>query len=157
MARKHIDTAAYKQELLDTIAGLPDFDMTGMDLFNIEDFKDRANLMDMPAFGVAYTGAGLVENEGAAVGAGGSSSTLITLYFRVIIVVEYTSGDRQDSVSHATDVLDRVRRAVYGFRGIGSRVWKFTGESPYAQIGEGTVYYLQDWSIDAPLIGDSNA
>lgn len=152
MAQRKI--SQLKGELLDVINSIPDFnEQPGLDLFNIDDFFDRQDLVHKPAYGVAYQGSGIVENEGNAKTKGVSSSALITLYFQVIVVVEYTGNTGQLSLIDATDVLDSIRTTLYGYRGTGSRIWQFVGEIPYKEVGEGTVYYLQDWKNVVPLVG----
>lgn len=146
-----------KQELLELIGCMDDFNGSpGLDVYSPEDLDERQDLMQKPAFGISYQGSAVVDNEATAAARDGiQSAALITLYFQVIVVVEYTGGFMQNSVPDATDVLDAIRTTVYGYRGIGSRVWKFVGEIPYKVIGDGTVYYLQDWKTDIPLVGTS--
>ena len=147
--------AELKKDVMDRISDLDCIETRGRDLFHIEDFGDQHELSSMPTFGMTYEGSGMVENQAEGKAEGTHSAAIISLFFATIVVVEYTGGTDQSSVSQATDVLDEIRRAVHGYRGIGSRIWMFNGESPYKQVGEGKVYYIQNWKMDIPLVGTS--
>jgi hypothetical protein len=147
--------AELKKDLMDRISDLDCIKTRGRDLFNIDDFGEQHELSSMPTFGTTYEGAGVVENQAEGKSRGSHSVAIISLFFATIVVVEYTGGNDQNSVSQATEVLDAIRKAIHGYRGIGSRVWMFNGESPYKQVGEGKVYYIQNWKMDIPLVGTS--
>lgn len=147
--------ALLKQDLMNRISDLDCIATRGRDLFSIDDFGEQHELAAMPTFGMTYEGAGMVENQAEGKAMGAHSAALISLFFATIVVVEYTGGNDENSVSQATGVLDEIRTAVHGYRGIGSRVWMFNGESPYKQVDGGKVYYIQNWKMDIPLVGTS--
>ena len=147
--------ANLKAQLIEKISALDCIKTRGRDYFSLDDYGPQIDLATMPTFGVAYAGASKIENEASSTDKGSASAMLHSLYFDVAVAVEYTGGEGQLSVPVATDVLNNIRREVYGFRGIGSRPWMFLSESPFKYLGDNKVYYIQHWKIDVPLIGTS--
>lgn len=146
--------AEFSEDLKSKIEAVDEIASQGKDIFAIDDFDAAIDTVEKPAFGIMYEGAARIENQADSKSVGYKSVMVHSLYFAVVIAIEYTGGYGQESMKQVTNVLDALKRAVHGYRGIGSKPWMFDGEAPYKQ-GDGVVYYIQKWRIDTPLIGDS--
>ncbi len=137
-----------EQELIGLVKGVPAFATSGFSIFNLQDLEAQAGTyINYPLAGVGYNGCEPVQgNQGDPVARSTSAVTLVNGIFLIVIGVEYGYTGKDNSKPAAFDLLDQVRAAVAGFKGVNPRPWRFIGERPeQAASGDGVVFYSQVW------------
>lgn len=148
-------------ELMARCKLVPAFRDHGYSVFNADDMDEKRGREVLPVFGVAYDGAEPAPsdpNPKPNVAALSSRAQLVQMTWTVIIAIEYRSnGQIGESRKAAHDLLDGLRKAVSGFKGVNSRPWKWAGEGPLREVsGDGVVYYGQVWQTVVVTVGDFN-
>lgn len=145
-------------ELIGLVKGVPAFNDIGFSIFDLTDMKDRTEHQGFPLVGVGYDGAEPVDaNKGNAANpvaerAGGAS--LVTVQFTIVLAVQYHYAGQDDTKPQALNLLDDIRKAVMGYKGVNSRPWKFIGEKPEPASSEsGLILYTQVWQTAIPVVG----
>lgn len=142
-------------ELVELVKAAPSVKDRGFSLFNLEELM--TNIIVFPSVGVIYEGATVKQNS--VQGQPRKSSAIFyTMYFTVVIGMNYKAGTNTDTKPVATDLLDEVRQIVLGYRrpGKSERPWRYSGETPMnTDVMEGVIYYGQTWEKDILAEGNS--
>lgn len=149
---------ALSTELLDLVRQLPEFTTRGFSIYNLDDMETKFQLQGTLSAGVGYDGAQPVAGNAAnGVGVTSSSAALVTMQFIVIIALQYGFAGQQDTKPLATDLLDRLRGLILGYKGVNTRPWLFAGERPESVAAlDGVVFYSQVWHTTVPVVGNVN-
>jgi hypothetical protein len=144
-------------ELLNRIKSIAEFENKGFTIYNPTELEHLSDYVPLPLVGVIYNGAQKQENS--AVSATGKaptlSTTFITVYFTVILAINYKYSADSDTKIDALGLLDALRSTILGYKGVNSRPWIFNGEQPLGSETEGVIFYGQTWETNFPISGVS--
>lgn len=150
-----------QKELEELIQEVSAFKDSGFSAFDISDVAAKTALQNFPLAGVMYDGAVPVERQGGNVAnnvaASAHSTSMVSLQFTVVMVIQYHYGGQDDTKPQATALLDDVRARVLGYKGVNTRPWRFIGEKPEPEAsGDGLAFYSQVWQTTVPVTGNFN-
>lgn len=144
-------------EMTTVISGIPDFVDKSFSIHNVEEIE-RMSLVGYPLVAIAYEGGEPVQGNSSAdpKGRGSHGAALYTATFTVILAVEYVNAlSGNDTKVDALDLMDSIKQALIGYKGVNSRPWIFKGESPMDGVLEGVIFYGQIWQTDISVVGNS--
>lgn len=148
-----------EEELLGLVKPLPAFQNVGFSVFDLNDFDSKRSGQTLPVVGVAFNGAepqSKQSKDGRPV-ADVNATSLILVEFVIVIAVQYSYTSQDDTKPTAFNLLDAIRSAVNGFKGVNNRPWVWVGERPEGDAsGDGTVFYSQIWQTTLPTVGNFN-
>ena len=157
---KNFSIADLEDELKALIRRLPAFKSSGFSMYSLDEISSvvAGQSLNLPVAAVGYDGAeALYGNDATPVAQGAHGAVLTVVQFLIVIGLEYRYTPQGDSKRKAFDLLDQVRSAVLGYKGVNSRPWQFVGERPEPDAStDGVVYYSQVWRTVLPTIGIFN-
>lgn len=151
-----------ENELIERVRSTTTFRQKSFSIYSAKDLVSRKDGgIKWPMAGVAYEGMSPVDMQkpNNRVSRGSASSIMVTVEYSVIIALEYSPTGSVDSKQDAFALLDEVRKAVLGYRGVNAgRPWAFKDERPLETETEdkeleGVIFYGQLWSTEVPLTG----
>lgn len=124
-------------------------------IYDLEDFKSVVEFGGLPLVGVAYEGSAVAGNEAIPVATKTRAASIREVSFSIVIGLEYGSAvSGVDPKPDGLDLLDGIRLALMGYRGVNNRPWKFLGESPLEGNLENVIFYGQMWQTLIPIQGN---
>jgi hypothetical protein len=150
MATATLDQLA--NELVTRIKTVNDFTNAGFYVYNLEELEQTSSTAGFPLAGVAYEGSE-VADKGKNPARGHTTMVYLRATFHVIVGVNYQYVTDVDTKKTATDLLDSIKQALLGYRGVNTKPWYFAGEFPVDGKTEGVIYYGQLWETDLPMVG----
>lgn len=154
-------------ELETLVQAVPAFSGKAFSIFSVDNLQQQAGNIGWPLAGVMYEGCAPVEasQHGTAQavprGRGDSGMVMLDVQYTIVIGVQYgfsgtMGGADSDTKQFAFSLLNDVRDAVLGFKGVNSRPWRFVGEKPELEASTDTeVYYSQVWRTTVPQSGNT--
>lgn len=149
-----VATKTLAQELLDRVMALPEFTDLGFFAFNDTDAQRLTRFQEFPLVVVAYAGLTVLDRSPDANPSCGRRATDTDMVFDLLVGQEYQSIDDENTLPSAIDLLDAVRWHLLGFKGVHTRTWRLTGETPIAGELEGVVWYGQQWATRVSHVGE---
>jgi hypothetical protein len=143
-------------ELIELVKAIPDFAGRGFSIYDLEDLLRETQLQTFPLVGVSYNGSA---PQGVLTSAGQPhpSAVMVEHQFLIVVGIQYQYAGQNDEKSIATDLLDEIRNAVLGFRGVNSRPWRWMGDHPEPGASiDGIVFYSSVWHTSLPAKGNFN-
>lgn len=148
-----VSTKALAQELLDHVMLLPEFKDLGFYAFNELDAQRLTQFQEFPLAVVAYAGLTVIDRSPDSNPNCGRRATDTDMVFDLLVGQEYQSIDDENTLPSAVDLLDAVRWQLLGLKGVHTRTWRLTGETPIAGELEGVVWYGQQWATRVVQVG----
>lgn len=146
-----------ENELIQTIKGVAAFSENGFSIFDLADFGEKLAAQTLPCAGVAYDGAEPAGND-ATPTTKAHAAAFLNVQFVVVVATQYRYTGQDDTKQAVFALLDQVRAAVLGLKGVNSRPWRFVGERPEPDpSGDGVVFYSQVWQTTLPIVGTFNS
>lgn len=145
-------------ELLTLVRAVPVFTECSFSAFSINDLEVKSEHQGFPLAGVGYNGCYPLDQaeKGKNVGQVHAMS-MVDAQFLVMIGIQYQFAGQVDNKQQAMDLLDQLRSAILGFKGVNSRPWRFIGERPEPEAdADGVVFYSQVWHTAVPVVGTFN-
>lgn len=157
----------FLEELVGIVGDLRAFRDHAWSIYNLEDLESQSAFTGFPVVGVAFEGI-IPVDQSASTSTNFKSATaqtracqiqavgILQYRFSITVGIEYNpTGNRRgsdDTKAIATDLLDDVREAVLGFKGVNSRPWLLEGEGPTGSEVEGVIWYGQVWTTTVPVL-----
>lgn len=154
-------------ELETILRQVPSFSGHAFSIFSVDNLQQQAGNIGWPLAGVMYEGCSPAEDKQGGTpqssprGRGDFGVAMLDVQYSIVIGVQYgfsgTMGDADsDTKLYAFSLLDDVRAAVLGFKGVNTRPWRFIGEKPELEASTDTeVYYSQVWRTTVPQSGNT--
>lgn len=143
------------EELIAVITALPAFVGKGFSIYDLQDLHTVLKYESMPLVGITYEGCNPVGNPTGGKTTTAKTSSMLIVNFSIIMALSYGSSVGVDDTKvDAVDLLDSIRNAVMGFKGVNHRGWRFNGETPIYSDIEGVIFYGQTWSVRLPITGN---
>lgn len=145
-----------QDELVERLKSTTTFQSKGFAIYDLRDLQGQAEAgVHYPMAGVAYEGGELLraEQDTNKLARGRSAANTFNIRFSVIIGIDYTSAATTDRKDVALTLLQEVRDAVLGFRGVNSRPWMLSSEAPLDGDLDGVIFYGQLWVTDVITYG----
>lgn len=154
-------------ELEGLVSALPAFKDKTWTIYNLEDLDEKRQFQGFPVVGVAYESTNAVDQSASSAGnfksaaaqanrAQCQAAAMLEQRFSIIVGIEYNpTGQRDgtdDTKAIATDLLDDIRSAVLGYKGVNTRPWQLEGEAPTGSEIEGVIWYGQVWKTTVPVL-----
>ena len=142
-------------ELIGLVKSVPSFSGMGFSVFDMDDFESKSSGVTLPVAGVVYDGLEPQGNQVTSAGPAIGGASLVVAQFVVVVAVQYSYTGSDDTKQQAFALLDEVRGAVMGFKGVNTRPWRFIGERPELDSsGDGVAFYSQVWQSTLPIVGN---
>jgi hypothetical protein len=142
-------------ELVARVKTRKEFGDRAFEVYNMDDLSMRMGIQTTPAVGVVYERCQPFDppDQRTQVASNLKTSFLYyTLTYSILIGVEYSPDQDNDTKVIATDLLDAVRKCLIGFKGINGKPWRFAGEQPVGSDDRGVIWYGQLWETDVPQV-----
>lgn len=154
-------------ELVEIVSALPQFTEKTWSVYDLEDLSEKSAFAGFPVVGIAYEGTVPADQSASSDSNFKSaaaqarqcqvqSAALLEQKFSIIVGIEYnpTGNDdgTDDNKAEATDLLDDIRAAVLGYKGVNTRPWQLEGEAPTGSDIEGVIWYGQIWRTTVPVL-----
>lgn len=159
MAINQVTIELLDAEILALAKAVPAFKNHGYSVMGVEDFDEKRGREALPVVGVAWDGAEPApKDQNPNVASMSTRATVMQLTWTVIIAIEYRHNGQAGATRVAAhDLLDGLRQAISGFKGVNTRPWIWAGEGPIPDAsGDGVVYYGQVWRTTVISSGTSN-
>lgn len=144
-----------ESELIGLVKSVPSFGGMGFSVFSMDDFEGKSSGVTLPVAGVVYDGMEPTGNQAISAGDRTGGAALVNAQFVVVVAVQYSYTGADDTKQQAFALLDEVRNAVMGFKGVNTRPWRFIGERPELDSsGDGVAFYSQVWQSTLPIVGN---
>lgn len=157
----------FLDELVALVEDLREFRDHAWTIYNLEDLREKSQFTGFPVVGVAFEG--ITPGDQAASTSSNFKSApaqarqcqvqavaILQYRFSIVVGIEYNpTGQRagsDDTKAVATDLLDEIRQAVLGYKGVNSRPWLLEGEAPTGSEIEGVIWYGQVWTTQVPVL-----
>lgn len=155
------------RELYDLVAAVPEFSERAWSIYDLEDLSEKSQFAGFPVVGIAYEGTAPADQSASSAGNFKSAAAqanqrqcqaaaLLEQKFSIIVGIEYnpTGNDdgTDDNKAVATDLLDEIRAAIIGYKGVNTRPWLLEGEAPTGSEIEGVIWYGQIWKTTVPVL-----
>ena len=157
----------FLDELIGIVEDMRQFRDHAWTIYNLEDLESKSEFTGFPVVGVAFEGIVPIDQatststnyrsaQAQARACDVQGVGMLQYRFSITVGIEYNpTGNRRgsdDTKAIATDLLDEVREAVLGYKGVNSRPWLLEGEGPTGSEVEGVIWYGQVWTTTVPVL-----
>lgn len=154
-------------ELVEIVSAVPEFSERTWSVYDLDDLTGKSEFTGFPVVGVSYEGTAPIAQSASSAGnfksaaaqahqAQCQAASLLEQRFSIIVGIEYnpTGNDdgTDDNKAVATDLVDGIRAAVIGYKGVNTRPWLLEGEAPTGSAIEGVIWYGQIWKTTVPIL-----
>lgn len=149
------NTNDLSDELISLLQGTDSFRKRNVTVFDVDDFAEITKTgSTLPMAGVQYEGGTVLEPSTDRPSSGSLLKAMMEVGFSVTLAIEYRAIGDDDTKRVAMDMLQELRLAIMGYKGVNSRPWVLLSEFPIESEFEGVIFYGQLWKTIIPIKGN---